>query len=165
MNKAQVLRELLSMERNLLFLDNQTMDAQIAATLYPMRVGASLLAGAGAVAMLLAAIGLYGVIAYSVARRTREIGIRMALGSARAGVLGLIMRQGLTVAAVGLMVGSAMAIAVVRVLSEILYGISAADPVAWGGACGVLLSTAAVANIVPAIRAARVEPNVALRSE
>jgi predicted permease len=162
---AQVRRELLSLERNLLFLDNQTMDDQIAATLYPMRVGASLLGGAGAIAMLLAAIGLYGVIAYSVARRTREIGIRMALGSARGGVVRLIMRQGLTVAAVGLIVGFALAVVVTRALSAILYGISAADPVAWGGAAAVLLSIAALANVFPAHRAARVDPNVALRAE
>ena len=162
---AQVRRELLSLERNLLFLDNQTMDAQIAATLYPMRVGASLLGGAGAIAMLLAAIGLYGVIAYSVARRTREIGIRMALGSARSGVVRLIMRQGLTVAAVGLIAGFAVAVVVTRALSSILYNVSAADPLAWGGAAAVLLSVAAVANVFPAHRAARVDPNVALRAE
>lgn len=162
---AQVRRELLSMERNLLFLDNQTMNAQIAATLYPMRGGASLLTGAGAMAMLLAAIGLYGVIAYSVERRTREIGIRMALGSARAGVVGLIMRQGLTVAAAGLLVGCAIAIVVARTLSGVLYGVSAADPIAWAGVIAVLLSTAAIANVFPAARAAHVDPNVALRSE
>jgi predicted permease len=162
---GEVRRELTSMERGLLFLDNQTMDAQIAATLYPMRVGASLLSGAGAMAMLLAAIGLYGVIAYSVARRTREIGIRMALGSARGGVVRLIMRQGLTVAGVGLLLGCALAFVVTRALSGILYGVSAADPIAWGGAVAVLLSIAAFANIFPAARAARVDPNVALRTE
>jgi predicted permease len=162
---GEVRRELTSMERGLLFLDNQTMDAQIAATLYPMRVGASLLSGAGAMAMLLAAIGLYGVIAYSVARRTREIGIRMALGSARGGVVRLIMRQGLTVAGAGLLLGCAIAFVVTRALSGILYGVSAADPIAWGGAAAVLLSIAAFANVFPAARAARVDPNVALRTE
>jgi putative ABC transport system permease protein len=141
------------------------MDAQIAATLYPMRVGASLLGGAGAIAMLLDAIGLYGVIAYSVSRRTREIGIRMALGSARAGVVRLIVRQGLTVAVVRLCVGFTMAVIVTRALSGVLYGVSAADPVAWGGAAAVLLSIAALANVVPARRAAQVDPNVALRAE
>jgi predicted permease len=162
---AQVRRKLVSLERNLLFLENQTMDAQIAATLYPMRVGATLLSGAGVSAMLLAAIGLYGVIAYSVARRTREIGIRMALGAARAGVLQLIMRQGLTVAGVGLAVGCAIGLLVTHALSGILYGVSAIDPIAWGGSVAVLLSIAALANLFPASRAARVDPNVALRSE
>jgi ABC-type antimicrobial peptide transport system permease subunit len=115
--------------------------------------------------MLLAAIGLYGVIAYSVARRTREIGIRMALGAARAGVLQLIMRQGLTVAGVGLAVGCAIGLLVTHALSGILYGVSAIDPIAWGGSVAVLLSIAALANLFPASRAARVDPNVALRSE
>jgi putative ABC transport system permease protein len=162
---AQVRRELLSLERDLLFLDSQTMDAQIAATLYPMRMGAMLLAGAGTIAMVLAAIGLYGVIAYSVARRTREIGIRMALGARRAGVLRLIMRQGLAVAGAGLVAGCALAVLVARALSGVLYGVRAMDPIAWGGAAAVLLSTAAIANLFPASRAARLNPNVALRTE
>jgi ABC-type antimicrobial peptide transport system permease subunit len=162
---AEVRRELVSMERSLLFLDNQTMDAQIAATLYPMRVGATLLSGAGSIAMLLAAIGLYGVIAYSVARRTREIGIRMALGAARRQVVRMVMRQGLTVAGAGLLIGSVIGLLVTRALSGVLYGVSATDPFAWAGAVGVLLSAATLANLIPASRAARVDPNAALRSE
>jgi macrolide transport system ATP-binding/permease protein len=162
---AAVRRELLSMERNLLFLDNQTMDSQVAATLYPMRVGATLLTGAGVVAMTLAAIGLYGVIAYSVARRTREIGIRMALGAARSSVLRLVMRQGLMVAGAGLLIGCVLAGLASNVLAGVLYGVSAADPIAWGGATSLLLLIAAAANAIPARRAARVEPTVALRTE
>jgi macrolide transport system ATP-binding/permease protein len=162
---ATVRRELLALEPELLFLGGQTMDTQIAATLYPMRVGATLLAGAGIVAMVLAAVGLYGVIAYSVARRTREIGIRMALGAARSSVLALIMRQGLTVAATGLLVGCLVAFLAVRVLSGALYGISAADPVAWCSAAVLLLAVAALANVIPARRAARVEPTTALRTD
>jgi predicted permease len=162
---AEVRRELVSMERSLLFLDNQTMDAQIAATLYPMRVGATLLSGAGSIAMLLAAIGLYGVIAYSVARRTREIGIRMALGAARRQVVRMVMRQGLTVAGAGLLIGSVIGLLATRALSGVLYGVSATDPFAWAGAVGVLLSAATLANLIPASRAARVDPNAALRSE
>ena len=160
-----VQRELLAMERNLLFMGNQTMDGQIAGTLFPLRIGATLLSGAGIVAMVLAAIGLYGVIAYSVARRTREIGIRMALGAARSTVLTLVMRQGLTVARAGLLAGCVLAFVAARALSGVLYGVSAADPIAWGGAAGVLLTIAAAANLVPARRAARVEPTVALRAE
>jgi putative ABC transport system permease protein len=128
-------------------------------------MGAMLLAGAGTIAMVLAAIGLYGVIAYSVARRTREIGIRMALGARRAGVLRLIMRQGLAVAGAGLVAGCALAVLVARALSGVLYGVRAMDPIAWGGAAAVLLSTAAIANLFPASRAARLNPNVALRTE
>ena len=162
---ALVRRELVALESKLLFLDNQTMDAQVNATLYPMRIGATLLSGAGLIAMTLAAIGLYGVIAYSVARRTREIGIRMALGAARSSVLGLILRQGLTVAIAGLVVGCALAFAAATALAGILYGVSATDPIAWGGAAMMLLGVASLANAVPAIRAARVQPTVALRTE
>ena len=123
-----------------------------------------LLSGAGIVAMTLAAIGLYGVIAYSVARRTREIGIRMAFGAARASVLTLIMRQGLGVAVGGLVLGSALALVAARALAGVLYGVSAADPIAWGAAA-VLLAIAALANVIQASRAARIQPTVALRSE
>jgi putative ABC transport system permease protein len=162
---ASVTRELLGLERELLFLDHQTMDAQIAATLYPMRVGAALLSGSGLVAMILAAVGLYGVIAYSVARRTREIGIRMALGAARTSVLGLVMRQGLTVAGAGLLAGCALAALATRMLSGVLYGVSASDPIAWGASAVALMGIAALANLIPARRAARVDPTVALRFE
>ena len=102
-------RELLALEPNLVFVENQTMEAEVDATLFPMRAGAWLVSGRRRVAMLLAAIGLYGVIAYSVARRTREIGIRMALGARPASVVGLVMRQGLVVAGVGLAVGCVLA--------------------------------------------------------
>jgi predicted permease len=162
---AEAGRELLAMEPHLLFVDNQTMDAQIAATLYPLRAAAALVGLSGVVALVLAAVGLYGVIAYSVARRTREIGIRMALGAARGGVLGLVMRQGLTVAGAGLLVGCALAAAAARALSGVLYGVTAGDPLAWAGASALLLGVAALANAVPASRAARLDPNVALRTE
>jgi predicted permease len=162
---AQVRRELVALERGLLFVGTQTMDAQIAATLWPMRVGATLLSGAGLVAMTLAAIGLYGVIAYSVARRTREIGIRIALGAERRRVLAFVMRQGLAVAVAGLIAGMAIALVVTRTFAGILYGVPATDPAAWGGAVLVLLTIAALANVVPAARAARVEPTVALRAD
>ena len=162
---AAAQRELLALERNLLFIGSETMESQIAATLYPMRVGATLLTGAGAIAMALAAIGLYGTIAYSVARRTKEIGIRMALGAARSGVLALVMRQGLGVALAGLLSGALLAVAATRALSGVLYGVTAADPVAWGSAAALLIGIAAVANFVPARRAARIEPTAALRTD
>ncbi len=98
-------RELLALDPNLVFVENQTMEMQVDATLFPMRASAWLVSGVGLVAMLLAAIGLYGVIAYSVARRTREIGIRIALGARPGAVVGLVMRQGLLVAVAGLLAG------------------------------------------------------------
>ena len=158
-------RELLALEPNMVFVENQTMAAEVGATLFPMRASAWLVSGVGLVAMLLAAIGLYGVIAYSVARRTREIGIRMALGARRSAVVGLVMRQGLIVAAAGLAAGLGLAVIAARFLSGALYGIGIADPVSWIAAVAVLLTSAAIANLVPAWRAARVNPSIALRIE
>ena len=158
-------RELLALEPNLVFVENQTMEAEVAATLFPVRAGAWLVGIVGVMAMTLAAIGLYGVIAYSVARRTREIGIRMALGAQPSTVLGLIMKQGFVVAVVGLAAGCLAAIAAARVVAGALYGIGAADPVSWAGAAMILLSVSAVANLIPARRAARIDPSEALRVE
>jgi ABC-type antimicrobial peptide transport system permease subunit len=158
-------RELTSMEPGIPILDSQTMDAQVAATLLPVRVGMWVVSAVGGVALLLAGVGLYGVIAYSVSRRTREIGIRVALGARPATVMSLILRQGLTVALVGLAAGALLAVVATRALAGMLYGVGLADPIAWGMAAAALLTAALVANLLPARRAARVDPSVALRSE
>ena len=158
-------RELLALEPNLVFVENQTMEAEVDATLFPMRASAWLVSGIGLVAMLLAAIGLYGVIAYSVARRTREIGIRVALGARPGAVVGLVMRQGLLVALAGLVAGCLLAAVAARVIAGALYGVSSADPVSWLAAAAVLLVASAFANLVPAWRAAHVDPCEALRTE
>jgi predicted permease len=158
-------RELTSLEPNVPILDSQTMEAQVAATLLPVRVGLWVVSAVGIVALLLAAVGLYGVIAYSVSRRTREIGIRMALGARPGAVLSLVMRQGLTVAAVGVVLGGLLAVVATRALAGMLYGVSLADPIAWLTAVAALLGAATLANLLPARRAARVDPSVALRSE
>jgi predicted permease len=162
---AAIRRELLAMEPNLVFLDNQTMEDQVATTLLPVRAGAWVVSIVGLVAALLAAIGLYGVIAYSVARRTREIGIRIALGAAPREVLALVLRRGLWITAAGLGAGCAIAALATRVVSGTLYGVGAADPAAWAGATTLVLAASLVANWVPARRAVRVEPTVALRTE
>jgi predicted permease len=158
-------REVLALEPNAVFLDSQTMTAQVDMALLPARLAAQASSLVGVVATSLAAIGLYGVIAYAVARRTREIGIRMALGAAPAGVVGMVMRQGLTVAAAGLLAGAAAAYPAARVLAGALYGVGALDAVAWGAATLSLLGAATLANYVPARRASRVDPAQALRSE
>jgi ABC-type antimicrobial peptide transport system permease subunit len=156
-------QELLALEPNLAFLDNQTMDAQVALTMFPARATAWLVSAVGAIGLLLAAIGLYGVIAYAVSRRTREIGTRMALGARKSQVVGLIMRHGFVVAGIGLVVGLLLAAAAVRAIGGVLYGITAADPVAWAAATVTMLATASLANLIPALRAARVDPMQALR--
>jgi predicted permease len=158
-------RELLALEPHLVFVENQTMEAEAGATLFPVRAGAWMAGGVGLVAMLLAAVGLYGVIAYSVARRTREIGIRIALGARPATVVSLVMQQGLLVALAGLIAGCMLAIVAVRLISGALYGVRASDPISWLAAAAVLLGVSALANLIPAWRASRVDPSEALRME
>jgi hypothetical protein len=147
-----VRREIAAIEPNTVFLDNQTMDAQVAATLLPARLGAIGVSVVGVVAMALAAIGLYGVIAYAVARRSREIGIRMALGAQPSAVVALVLRQGLGLAAAGLGVGAVIALGAAFALSRALYGVSIVDPMAWGATIAILVTVAALANVVPARR-------------
>jgi putative ABC transport system permease protein len=115
--------------------------------------------------VLLAAIGLYGVIAYSVARRTREMGIRMALGARRSTVLTLILRQGLTLSVAGAAIGALVAVGTARVMAGALYGVGYLDPVAWSAAFVVVIGVAMLANVVPARRAATIDPSRALRAE
>jgi predicted permease len=162
---SNVRREVAAIEPNAVFLDNQTMDAQVAATLLPAKYGAIGISIVGIVAMALAAIGLYGVIAYAVARRSREIGIRMALGAQPSAVVSMVLRQGLGLAAVGLGVGALLALGAAIALSKALYGISIVDPIAWSVTIATLLTVAALANVVPARRAAIIDPSRALRAE
>ena len=162
---AAMRRELTTLEPNILFLENQTMETQVAATLLPAKAGAVSVSAVGIVAMVLASIGLYGVIAYSVARRTREIGIRMALGARPAAVVGLVMKQGLALAAIGVGVGALLALGAAKAVAGALYGVSFVDPIAWGGAILLLLTVSTLANLVPARRASIVDPSDALRAE
>jgi macrolide transport system ATP-binding/permease protein len=162
---AAVRRELLALEPSIVFFESQTMRAQVDATLLPTRLIAQSIGLVGLVGTALAAIGLYGAIAYSVARRTREIGIRVAIGATPGSVLRLIMRHGLAVAAAGAVVGGALAWFAARAIAAGLYGAGAADPVAWAAAVGVLLGASALANYIPARRAARLDPSTALRLE
>ena len=124
-------RELLALEPGLVIMDASTMETHMAASLMPARVGAMLATAFGGLGTLLAAIGLYGVIAFSVARRTKEIGLRMALGAEPGGVLAMVMRQGFTLVAVGLVVGALLAAGAATVLQGLLYGITPFDPWAW----------------------------------
>jgi predicted permease len=162
---AAMRREVLAMEPGLVFMANTTMTQNLAASLMPARVGALLAMGFGALGTLLAAIGLYGVIAFAVSRRTREIGVRMAIGANPTGVMRMVMRQGFVLVAAGLAVGLVLAAVAAQVLSGLLYGISAADPIAWLSALAVMLAAAGLANFIPARRAMRIDPITALRTE
>ena len=158
-------RELLAMEPGLVFMADNTMEQNLGLSLMPARVGAVLATAFGGLGTLLAAIGLYGVIAFSVARRTREIGVRMALGANPAGVLTMVMRQGLMIVAIGLVAGAMLAAAAATALRGLLYGVTPFDPVAWGLAIAAMIAAAALANLVPARRAMRIDPMTALRIE
>ena len=138
---------------------------QTAMALFPQRMALYVAGTLGAVALLLAVLGIYGVTAYAVTQRTRELGIRVALGSSRAGVLRLVLRDGARLAALGTAMGLVGAAAVTHLFGELLYGVPPLDPLAFGAAATLLGAAALVASWVPARRAARIDPMVALRSE
>ena len=117
------------------------------------------------VALMLTSVGIYGVISYSVARRTHEVGIRMALGAGRREILRLILQQGLSLILIGVVVGLGGALALMRLLTGMLYGVSAKDTVTFLGVAALLTSVALFACYIPARRAMSVEPTVALRYE
>jgi ABC-type antimicrobial peptide transport system permease subunit len=116
-------------------------------------------------ALVLSSIGIYGVIAYSVAQRTQEIGVRMALGANRLDVVRLVVAEGIAIAAVGISAGLAGALALTRVMRTMLVGVSPHDPLTFSAGAFVLLMVAVAASCFPALRAARVEPVAALRAE
>jgi putative ABC transport system permease protein len=133
--------------------------------LIPQRVAGALAASLGVVVLLLAAIGIYGVTSYSVSRRTREIGIRMALGADRAAVMRLVVRQGVVLTGAGVVLGLAAAAAGAQLIRSLLFGVSALDPIAFGAAALLFAAVALAASYVPARRAMRVDPMLALRAE
>jgi putative ABC transport system permease protein len=124
-----------------------------------------LVSGFAALALVLSSIGIYGVIAYSVAQRTHEIGVRMALGAARRDVLGLVLADGLRISVAGVLLGVAASLALTRVMASLLVGVSPRDPLALALGAGLLLTVAIAASYVPALRASRVDPSRALRSQ
>jgi len=137
----------------------------IGASLYPIKVAAILLGALGAWCLALAALGLYGVMAYTVSQRTHEVGIRMALGARPAEVLRLVVGQAMVLVAGGLVAGAAAAAGLTRLVSSALVGIGAGDPGVFLGAALILVTVAALASFAPAQRAAAVDPVVALRHE
>src|ERR1051325_1739973 len=143
----------------------QTLEDLLGTSVAPRRFNMMLLGIFAGVALVLAMVGLYGVMSYSVSWRTHEIGIRMALGAERADVLRLVVRQGMTMTFIGLAVGLIAAFFMSRVLVGLLYGVSAKDPLTFAGVSIVLLVVALLACLIPARRATRVDPIIALRTE
>ncbi len=154
--------ELRTLDPDLVFLGTGTLRQLATVRIFPIRAGAWLIGAAGILALLLAAVGLYGVIAFSVSRRVREIGIRKALGARTGSVLGMVLRKGMTLVLVGGALGAVMAALAARALSAVLF-VDAFDLLSFGAAFAVLLLVAALANWIPARRASRVEPMTALR--
>lgn len=154
-----------AMEPDIIFTEDVAATEVVATTMAPTRIGALLMAAFGGLALLLAAVGLYGVVAYAVSLRTREVGIRMAVGAERGQVLWMILRQGGRLALVGVALGALLAAGVGRLLGSLLYGVSGFDPVAYGAAAAVLMAVATLANLVPAFGASRIDPLRALRNE
>src|SRR5215813_4707255 len=162
---AAIRREFQQLDARLPVFDVRTLVEHMAIPLFPARVAATLLGSFGLLALLLASIGVFGVMSYAVTQRAREIGIRMALGAQAGAIFKLVVDQGLILTALGLCIGLAVAIAGTRLMSGFLYGVSALDVVTFTGVSLLLSLVALLACYIPARRATKVDPMVALRSE
>jgi ABC-type antimicrobial peptide transport system permease subunit len=154
-----------AMDADLPLLRMRTLIQHIDQTLAERRFNMLLLGFFAAVALVLAAIGVYGVVAFSVAQRTREMGIRLALGADRGNVLVLVTRRGMSLTAVGLALGTVGALAVTRLMEGLLFEVSATDPIVFSGVALLLAAVASLANVIPALKAGRIDPVEALRCE
>lgn len=141
------------------------MQAEVTNSIAPQRFNAILVGVYAGVALLLALIGIYGVLAYMVMQQTHEIGIRMALGAKREDILKLVIVRGMQLVAIGACVGLVGAIGITRLMGSLLYGVTPRDPFTFAAVTAVLVATAMLACYLPAIRATRVDPMVALRYE
>jgi predicted permease len=162
---APLRRVIAQIDVNLPIISQRTLEENAALALFPQRVALWVAGSLGVVALLLALLGIYGVTAFSVAQRTREIGVRMALGAQRGNVLGVVLRQGAVLAGAGVLLGAGAALGVTRLLTSLLYGVPATDVVAFGGAAVLLGAAALAASWIPARRAASLDPVVALRAD
>jgi ABC-type antimicrobial peptide transport system permease subunit len=158
-------RQIALVDRDLPVVTISTMEHQIAAALMTQRLGSSLTRWFSLLAIVLAVTGTYGLVAYSVARRTSEIGVRIALGASPAKIPFLVLRSGLVPVLIGIVVGIVVAWPTTRLIRGFLFGVPAGDPVSFVGAPLVLLSAAGVAGYLAARRAARIDPIRALRAE
>lgn len=162
---AAVRSQVQSLDTNLALTNLNTIEELIDQGLWAPRAGAAMLAVFGALALLLAIVGVYGVLSYSVSQQTREIGIRMAMGARTSSVLSLVVRQGMRLALVGLALGLIIAFAGMRVLASLLFGVSAHDPATFAGVSLILATAAILGCYIPARRAAKIDPITALRYE
>jgi predicted permease len=156
--------ELRRLDPDLVFMDTGTLREMADVRLFPIRAGAWLIGAFGVLALILATVGLYGVVSYSVNRRVREIGIRKALGAETSRVVRMVLKQGMVLVLVGTIIGAGLAGISARALSAVLF-VGAFDLVSFVSACGVLVIIAALANWIPAQRASRIHPIVAMKAE
>jgi ABC-type antimicrobial peptide transport system permease subunit len=152
-------------DNNLPLFDVRTQTQQIEQTLFQQRLISRLTSFFAVLALVLACIGLYGLLSYEVARRTRELGIRMALGAQRRDLMRLVVRHGLTLAFAGAIIGIGASMALTRLMASMLYGVRPGDPVTFVGVSALLVLVAFAACSIPARRAMRIDPMVALREE
>jgi predicted permease len=157
--------EVAALDPEIPIFDFKTFEEHLGISLYLQRMAATLLSIFGLLALSLASIGLYGVMAYSVSQRTRELGIRMSVGAERRDIFKLILGQGLTLSVVGLLGGLVVALAVTRLMANLLYGVSANDPFTFSSIALLLMAVALLACYFPARRATRVDPMTALRTD
>jgi predicted permease len=160
---AAVLREVHALDQNLAMYEMSTLQEQVNRAASSQLVAVTLVSTLGGLALLLAAVGLYGVMSYSVAQSTRELGLRMALGADAAKLLRLVISRGLRLTTIGILLGVAVALAVTRLLGQLLYKVSPYDPVVFGVALTVMTGTATLACLFPAWRASRTDPARVLR--
>jgi putative ABC transport system permease protein len=162
---AAVTRELQALDKDIPAPEAQTLEQIFRRETAPRRFNAALLGLLAAVALVLAAVGIYGVMAYTVAQRTREFGVRLALGAGRGDVLRLVLGRGMRLVLLGVGCGLLAALALTRLMSSLLFGVAPTDPLTFGGIALLLTSVALLASYIPARRATKVDPMVALRYE
>jgi ABC-type antimicrobial peptide transport system permease subunit len=156
--------ELRRLDPDLVFMETGTLRGMADVRLFPILAGAWLIGAFGVLALILATVGLYGVVSYSVNRRVREIGIRKALGAETGMIMGMVLKRGMALVLVGTLIGAALAAVSARALSAVLF-VGAFDLVSFVSGCGVLAIIAALANWIPAQRASRIPPIVAMKAE
>jgi ABC-type antimicrobial peptide transport system permease subunit len=157
--------EIRQMDASLPVANVRSMNDVVAAALATPRLNGFLLGVFAAIALALAAVGIYGVLAYVVSQRTQEIGIRLAIGADRSQVLGMVLRQGLVLTAAGIVVGVIGALALTRLMQSLLYEVQPNDPVTFIAVAAALFIVALMASLMPARRATKVSPTIALRAQ
>jgi ABC-type antimicrobial peptide transport system permease subunit len=162
---APIRKAIQSLDGNVAVFDVKSLPEQLAVPLSQAQMAASFFSIFGLIALILATVGVYGVMSFYVAQRTRDIGIRMALGARRTAVLKSVIRQSLTLVLTGIIIGLAASLALTRIISNLLFNISPTDPIAFGGIALLLAAVGLTASYLPALRASRVDPMMVLRHQ